>query len=173
MLNLTLDRSAFDKRIGEALSKASDMSQPFAVIGEIALSAIEENFQAEGRYEYPTSPLGGGKKWQELAPATKASLIGGRKGYTKKGVMRKPAARRLANHKILQGRGRLAASLSRRSGRNFAQVGSNVIYARIHQYGGMAGRGKRVRIPARPYLNIQAVDLAEMKQVIIAHLSEV
>lgn len=31
-------------------------------------------------------------------------------------------------------------------------LGSRVPYARIHEYGGMAGRGRSVRIPARPYL---------------------
>lgn len=31
-------------------------------------------------------------------------------------------------------------------------VGSNVIYARIHELGGRAGRGHRTIIPARPYL---------------------
>lgn len=29
----------------------------------------------------------------------------------------------------------------------------SVLYGRIHEYGGMAGRGRSVRIPARPYMN--------------------
>jgi phage virion morphogenesis protein len=33
-------------------------------------------------------------------------------------------------------------------------IGSDVIHARIHQYGGMAGRGLKAKIPARPYLGI-------------------
>lgn len=32
------------------------------------------------------------------------------------------------------------------------RVGTNVKYARIHEFGGMAGRGHKTRIPARPYL---------------------
>lgn len=31
------------------------------------------------------------------------------------------------------------------------RIGSNVVYARIHEYGGRAGRGLKVRIPARKY----------------------
>jgi phage virion morphogenesis protein len=32
--------------------------------------------------------------------------------------------------------------------------GSNMIYARIHQEGGQAGRGKKSLIPARPYMGV-------------------
>jgi phage gpG-like protein len=31
-------------------------------------------------------------------------------------------------------------------------LGSDVVYARIHEIGGMAGRGRSVRIPARAYI---------------------
>ena len=33
-------------------------------------------------------------------------------------------------------------------------VGTNLPYAAIHQFGGMAGRGRKVRIPARPFMGI-------------------
>ena len=32
--------------------------------------------------------------------------------------------------------------------------GSNMEYARIHQKGGEAGRGRKVKIPARPYMGV-------------------
>jgi len=32
--------------------------------------------------------------------------------------------------------------------------GSNMVYARIHQEGGQAGRGKKSFIPARPYMGV-------------------
>lgn len=37
-------------------------------------------------------------------------------------------------------------------------VGSNLVYAAIHQFGGKAGRGRSVTLPARPYLGISARD---------------
>ena len=37
-------------------------------------------------------------------------------------------------------------------------VGSNLVYAAIHQFGGKAGRNKSVTLPARPYLGISARD---------------
>ena len=35
-----------------------------------------------------------------------------------------------------------------------AIIGSNKVYAAIHQLGGQAGKNKSVTIPARPYLNL-------------------
>lgn len=32
-------------------------------------------------------------------------------------------------------------------------IGTNLVYARIQEFGGMAGRGLRSKIPAQPYLN--------------------
>jgi len=32
--------------------------------------------------------------------------------------------------------------------------GSNMVYARIHQQGGQAGRGNKTTIPARPYMGV-------------------
>lgn len=56
--------------------------------------------------------------------------------------------------KTLQLSGQLAASISTQVGNDFARIGSNKKYAAIHHLGGQAGRGKKVTIPARPYLPI-------------------
>lgn len=80
--------------------------------------------------------------------------------------------------KILQDTGRLAASITPSHGPDFAQIGTNVVYARIHQLGGQTKphviRAKRAKalafggifrksvnhpgshIPARPFLPITA-----------------
>ena len=39
-----------------------------------------------------------------------------------------------------------------------AIVGTNEPYAAIHQFGGKAGRGKKVEIPARPFLSLTPQD---------------
>ncbi len=39
---------------------------------------------------------------------------------------------------------------------NTLTLGSSAIYAAIHQFGGKAGRGKKVTIPARPFLPFTA-----------------
>lgn len=58
------------------------------------------------------------------------------------------------NGKTLQKTGQLAASLTTQSGNDFARIGSNKPYSAIHHLGGQAGRGRKVSIPARPYLPI-------------------
>ena len=37
---------------------------------------------------------------------------------------------------------------------NSVTIGNSAIYAAIHQFGGQAGRGRKVTIPARPFLPI-------------------
>lgn len=54
--------------------------------------------------------------------------------------------------KILQDTGRLAASVTPFWSATEAGIGSNAIYAAIHQLGGKAGRGHKATIPPRPYL---------------------
>nr|DAS37256.1 MAG TPA: virion morphogenesis protein [Caudoviricetes sp.] len=56
--------------------------------------------------------------------------------------------------KILQLSGQLAGSISTSATNSFARIGSNKKYAAIHHLGGKAGRGRKVTIPARPYLPI-------------------
>jgi phage gpG-like protein len=40
---------------------------------------------------------------------------------------------------------------------------ANKPYAAIQHFGGMAGKGRKVKIPARPYMMIQDEDWAEIK----------
>lgn len=54
----------------------------------------------------------------------------------------------------LQVSGHLARSVTPDHGPDFAEIGSNVIYARIQQKGGQAGRGHKVTIPPRPFLGL-------------------
>lgn len=49
----------------------------------------------------------------------------------------------------------LLSSISSAYGSDFAEVGTNLEYAPIHQFGGYAGVGKQTYIPARPYLPIE------------------
>ena len=50
-------------------------------------------------------------------------------------------------------------------------VGSDKIYAAIHQYGGQAGRGRKVTIPKRSYLGINDADRDEIKGMMLDHLN--
>lgn len=58
------------------------------------------------------------------------------------------------NAQTLVDKGHLRDSITRNSGPRMTQVGTNVVYAAIHQFGGETGRNKSVEMPARPYLGI-------------------
>lgn len=62
--------------------------------------------------------------------------------------------------------GRLRNSISFSATPFEVYVGSNLVYARIHQLGGQAGRGRQVTIPARPYLGLSEEDIEEIKSIV-------
>ena len=74
--------------------------------------------------------------------------------------------------------GRLRRSITVAAGDGWASVGTNVVYAAIHQFGGTIrpktakalktpyGTFKSVALPARPFLIVQDEDWAEIKAAI-------
>lgn len=65
--------------------------------------------------------------------------------------------------RTLLDKGRLRSSIVYESTPQRVVVGTNVVYGAIHQFGGQAGRGRKVRIPARSYLGISEEDIAEAR----------
>ena len=64
--------------------------------------------------------------------------------------------------------GRLRGSIAHTvtDGGRAVEVGSNVLYAAIHQFGGRAGKGLRAKIPARPYLGIDERDRDAIARIV-------
>ena len=64
--------------------------------------------------------------------------------------------------------GRLRGSIAHTvtDGGRAVEVGSNVIYAAIHQFGGRAGRGRKAKLPARPYLGIDERDRTNILRIV-------
>lgn len=146
--------------------------------GHIILDSVVRNFESEGRPE----------KWKPLSELTREIYEGrildrlqASKGY---GKLKRPETRlryqssfieKHGGRKLLQGEGDLRKSIVIGKVTNTSvEVGSSLIYARIHQLGGeirpknkrallvpVGGRYlklKRVTIPARPYLVLQTED---------------
>jgi phage virion morphogenesis protein len=67
---------------------------------------------------------------------------------------------------ILRDQGHLYQSLTPEADGHSAAVGSNLVYARIHQLGGEAGRGLSVSLPARPFLGLDSEDKAEISALV-------
>ena len=58
--------------------------------------------------------------------------------------------------------GALRQSIDELSDNDTALVGTNMVYAAIHQFGGWAGRNNKVFIPARPFLHLTNEDKQDL-----------
>jgi phage virion morphogenesis protein len=132
------------------LDQALDCLEAFAANPQALLLEAGEIVlsQAQGSFENQAAP--DGTPWQ---PSQRALAEGGQ---------------------TLVDSGQLLASLGMEVLPDSVMVGSNKVYAAIHQLGGMAGRGRKVELPARPYLpDEETVDLAAIRRAVEAHVAEV
>ena len=127
-IEIMVDDKEIQQLLKKLISKTENLRPLMKNIAGIMLDSVEENFEKEGRPD----------KWQGLAKTTIKQR--NKKGYW-------PG-------RILQVRGELAASITSKYDENSAVVGTNKVYAAIHQFGGEAGKNKKVKIPARPYLKL-------------------
>ena len=169
MIVARFDHAHLDAEIANIINRGRDLTAPLASCGEVMLTSIDKNFEVQGRYASAESMRGGSTRWEPLAESTKRARIGGSRAFTNAGTLRKKARAKLAGLKILQQSGHLAASFSKQVGGNTLTIGSNLIYAAIHNYGGQAGRGHRVTIPARPMLVVQDEDVDDMLEILRKH----
>ena len=89
-----------------------------------------------------------GSKWKPLAPAT---------------VKRRLKRHKTGNMKILQDAGHLRRSIKYEAGSYYVKIGSNLKYARIHQFGGK-------HIPARPFLGVTPSERRHIKNLLASYL---
>jgi phage virion morphogenesis protein len=136
-----------DKPVLDALNRLSrkmgDLSPVLRVIGEELVKSTEARFGSQG-------PAPDGTPWKALSPAT---------------------LKRKKHSKILTESGHLRGSIrSQLMGTHAVAVGTNRVYGAIHQLGGPAGRGRKVRIPARPYLGISPEDSERITGIVERYL---
>ena len=126
MAEITLSIEELQGKL-ERLSKALENKTPLLRrIANTLQNVTEESFDKQA------SPFG--EKWKPNAPKTLQKKRG---------------------NKILIQSGLLSQSFTQKVTGSSAQVGTNKEYAAIHQFGGKAGRKKRVTIPARPFMPIK------------------
>ncbi len=144
-----------DTQVRDLLTKlagrAGGLRPVLAVIGE----GIME--RAKRRFETSTGP--DGVKWKDNSPATLAMLrarLSGQKSKVKKdGSLNRAGERAYANKKPLIDSGELRRQFTYKATGNSVTVINTMGYAAIQQFGGKAGRGKKVTIPARPFLPVR------------------
>jgi phage virion morphogenesis protein len=67
--------------------------------------------------------------------------------------------------------GRLMKSYKSKAYPDRSVTGSNVVYAAIQHFGGKAGRGRKVTIPARPHVMVQDEDWREIKDAVLDYIT--
>lgn len=137
------NKEVLDK-ILEVAKQCEDLRPLMKNIAGIFASSTEDNFSEEGRPD----------KWVDLSEVTK---------NLRKEINKYPGP-------ILQVTGQLATSVNTYYDNDSAVIGSNLAYAAIHQLGGDAGRNRKVKIPARPYINLVEDDYNEIVHEIEQHL---
>lgn len=162
-LEVKVNDAEFDGALHAITSRAKDLTAPMKITGEIVVKSVRENFLQQGR---PTT-------WKPLSQGTRFGIIGGSRGFKKSGDMKRGARRKLVDRKILIDRGMAGGfmgSIHYQATPNSVSVGTEKPYGAIHQFGGMAGRNKKVRIPEREYLLLQDEDKPVIIDVFKRHV---
>lgn len=147
------------------------------------LQTIGERIVERTKRRFETSTGPDGVKWKDNSAATKALLTGrlsGQRSKVKKdGSLNAAGLRAYFNKKPLIGESQDLRRQFKISARNGAlTVGSTPEYAAIQQFGGKAGRGRKVTIPARPFLPVRPdgslypQEQSEILDAINAYLAE-
>jgi len=134
-VSVKVDDKEVRKLLGGILKRLANPAPAMKILGGIVRTSIVRNFEKGGR---PT-------KWQALSLETLK---------TKKGTA------------ILREQGMAGGLMGSVNYKPFSKkvvISANKVYAAIHHFGGKAGRGKKVTIPARPYMMVQDEDWREMK----------
>ena len=118
-IEIKIDDKEIQQLLKKLAAKAENLRPLMKNIAGIMMDSVENQFDKQGIPD----------KWTPLAKSTI-------KQRTKKGYW--PG-------RILQMRGELAASITSKYDDNSAVVGTNKVYAAIHQFGGDAGRGKKAK----------------------------
>jgi len=144
-VTVKVEDKQFQRRIG-ALKRGVVSPAPLMKIwGSIALKSMRYNWEVEGRP----------KKWKTLSAVTANMPIN----------PKAKNSRRRGYHPILLVTGNLK-NLTMRAEERRMLIGANPAtrdYAAIQQFGGMAGRGRKVKIPARPFIVLQEEDKEDMR----------
>ena len=161
-LMVTIKYKIKDERVLKALHELADLGGDYTPITRDIAGILEESTRE--RFATETGP--DGEAWE---PSLRVKLFGGR---------------------TLTLDGHLGDSISSDYNAAMAEVGSNRVYAAIHQFGGdiearggalhfeFAGRGtgtyvtvQSVTIPARPYLGVSDADADDMDHAVMHELA--
>ncbi len=131
-------------------ARVHNMAPVFHTLGE---GIVERT-----KHRFDTSSGPDGTPWKANSAATlnmlSARLAGSKSNRKKDGSLNAKGARALAGKKPLIDSGFLRQQIVQNATPTALTVEATALYAAIHQFGGKAGKGLAVTIPARPFLPI-------------------
>ena len=133
MIKISLNDTQAVEKLHRIASQLKHPRKLYGVLGETLKKIHAERFKQE------VDPQG--NNWQSLSPKT----------LTRKQKKGKST-------KILRQDGYLSDRTAYNYNDKNVEFGSDAKYARLHQFGGKAGRGKKVTIPKRPWLGVSQQD---------------
>jgi phage gpG-like protein len=164
----------------KAMLTVSADPRTLQIVGEVLVSSAQRSIDAGGRYKRAGSFEGGSKKFEPLTNFSAAFK----------------SAKGKSPSNLLRESGRLRSSITYEVRGNRLLVGSNVVYAGIHQFGGriritpksraffkfkagsakkpaerefwarMAANKNGFMMPARPFITIQPEDLEDIAEIV-------
>jgi phage virion morphogenesis protein len=148
---ITIQDQEVRDKLQALAARVGDMRPVLHIIGEGIVERTKRRFE--------TSLDPAGHPWKPNSAVTlglfSSSLSGQRSKINKGGTLNASGRRALANKKPLIGESQdLRRQFDIRASRDSLTVESTPLYAAIQQFGGKAGRGRKVTIPARPFLPI-------------------
>ncbi len=148
MITCRIEDHGLQESLDNLQRRIWNMKPVLTRIGAMYERRVLENFKRE---ESPD-----GKPWQRLSAATMLLGLHRKKGFKKNGGLSARSKRYITSKKILRESGDLEGSIHFQAGYNKVAIGSSgsIPYAAIQQFGGKAGRGHKVTIPARPWLAV-------------------
>lgn len=161
-IEVNVDAGPAQRALAALNARASNLAPMFRGIGADVVAEAQLGFrESRDPYGLPWRPLSYAARvargYRAAGPAHKAD--GSRNAGTRRkdGTLTSGALRRFAgaygSSKPLLDTGRLRNSITYRLlGSTGVEIGSNTAYAAIHQFGGKAGRGRKVGIPARTFI---------------------
>lgn len=124
------------KDVTKALEKLKAHLKSRTVMDEIGFTVAK---WGRARIKSRANQAPDGSTWESLAASTIKAKQNAGKGHMGT-LMFEPKLMNSINHQVTSD--------------DSVSIGSSMLYAMIHQEGGMAGRGRKVRIPARPYIGL-------------------
>ncbi|MBU0665356.1 MAG: phage virion morphogenesis protein [Proteobacteria bacterium] len=166
-ISVRIDDKQVQAMLLQLQKRCADMSVPMGQIGAFYERSVLENFKAQAAPD--------GTPWARLSLTTMMMGLNKKGRIGKKGGLTSKGKGYIQGKRILYEKGDLMESVHHQATRNSVTIGSSgsIPYAAIHQFGGKAGRGLKVNIPARPYLAMNrgtGMELAEKDRKMILEI---